>query len=148
MRYLIQTWGCQMNTHDSEKLAGILENLGHSPTADLGSADLLLLNTCSVREKAEDKVYSFLGTLRPLKERRPDMIIGLCGCVAQREGEGVFRRSKLVDFILGPRAIGSLPSMLEEALNRRGRGIDIERRNDSILFDGAMAKRRPGPRAY
>jgi tRNA-2-methylthio-N6-dimethylallyladenosine synthase len=148
MRYLIQTWGCQMNTHDSEKLAGILEGLGHTPALNLPAAELLLLNTCSIREKAEEKVFSLLGTLRPLKEKRPDLIVGLCGCVAQREGEGVFRRSDLVDFVLGPRAIASLPAILEQVKERRGRPVDLQRREDSIQFDGALAKRAGGPRAF
>ena len=148
MRYLIQTWGCQMNTHDSEKLAGILESLGHTPAPDVPSADILLLNTCSIREKAEDKVFSHLGTLRPLKEKRPELIVGVCGCVAQREGEGVFRRSKLVDFVLGPRAIASLPAILEEVTSRRSRPMDLQEREDSIRFDGSGAKRAAGPRAF
>jgi len=148
MRYLIQTWGCQMNAHDSEKLAGILEELGHYPAQNVPQADILLLNTCSIREKAEEKVFSHLGALRQLKERRPGMIIGLCGCVAQQEGDRVFRRSDLVDFVLGPRAIASLPAMLEEVMRLRSRPLDIGRRDDSILFDGARARRIPGPRAY
>ncbi len=148
MRYLIQTWGCQMNTHDSEKLAGILEALGHRSADDIRSADLLLLNTCSIREKAEEKVFSHLGSLRPLKDLRPDLIIGLCGCVAQQKGEEVFRRSKLVDFVLGPRAIASLPSILEEVRSRRSRPMDREKRDDSIRYDALRAQRGPGPRAF
>jgi len=148
VRYLIQTWGCQMNTHDSEKLAGILEDLGHRIAEDVRSADLLLLNTCSIREKAEEKVFSHLGSLRPLKKLRPDLIIGLCGCVAQQKGEEVFSRSDLVDFVLGPRAIASLPGILEEVRNRRSRPLDRQRRDDSILYDASRAHRAPGPRAF
>jgi tRNA-2-methylthio-N6-dimethylallyladenosine synthase len=148
LRYLIQTWGCQMNTHDSEKLAGILEELGHRSADDIRSADLLLLNTCSIREKAEEKVFSHLGSLRPLKNLRPELIIGLCGCVAQQKGEDVFRRSKLVDFVLGPRAIASLPSILEEVKSRRSRPMDLQKRDDSIRYDGSRAHRGAGPRAF
>ena len=148
MRYLIQTWGCQMNAHDSEKLAGILEELGHRSADDIRSADLLLLNTCSIREKAEEKVFSHLGSLRPLKELRPELIIGMCGCVAQQKGEEVFQRSQLVDFVLGPRAIASLPSILEEVQSRRSRLMDVQRRDDSIRYDGSRAHRGPGPRAF
>ncbi|PYQ15041.1 MAG: tRNA (N6-isopentenyl adenosine(37)-C2)-methylthiotransferase MiaB, partial [Acidobacteria bacterium] len=148
MRYLIQTWGCQMNTHDSEKLSGILEELGYAPAESVPQADVLLLNTCSVREKAEEKVFSHLGALRRLKEQRPGMIIGLCGCVAQQEGEGIFRRSGLVDFVLGPRAIASLPSILEEVQTHRNRPMDLGRRDDSIRFDGARARRAPGTKAF
>jgi tRNA-2-methylthio-N6-dimethylallyladenosine synthase len=149
MRYFIQTWGCQMNFHDSEKLAGILEERGFLPASSLPEADVLLLNTCSIREKAAEKVFSHLGALRPLRERRPDLIIGLCGCVAQQEGERIFRRSDLVDFVLGPRAIESLPGLLAQASKRRrARLADLEVREDSIRFDGARARRSPGPRAY
>ena len=148
MRYLIQTWGCQMNTHDSEKLAGILEDLGHRSVDDIRSADLLLLNTCSIREKAEEKVFSHLGSLRPLKNLRPELIIGLCGCVAQQKGEEVFRRSQLVDFVLGPRAIASLPSILEEVKSRRSRPMDLQKRDDSIRYDASRAHRGAGPRAF
>lgn len=148
MRYLIQTWGCQMNTHDSEKLAGILEELGHRSADDIRSADLLLLNTCSIREKAEEKVFSHLGSLRPLKNLRPELIIGLCGCVAQQKGEEVFRRSQLVDFVLGPRAIASLPSILEEVKSRRSRPMDLQKRDDSIRYDASRAHRGAGPRAF
>lgn len=148
MRYLIQTWGCQMNTHDSEKLAGILEELGHRSAEDIRSADLLLLNTCSIREKAEEKVFSHLGSLRPLKNLRPEIIIGLCGCVAQQKGEEVFRRSQLVDFVLGPRAIASLPSILEEVTSRRSRPMDLQKRDDSIRYDSSRAHRGAGPRAF
>jgi len=148
VRYLIQTWGCQMNMHDSEKLAGILEELGHVPVDSPEQADILLLNTCSIREKAAEKVFSHLGALRPLKDSRPGMVIGLCGCVAQQEGEAIFRRSGLVDFVLGPRAIDSLPRLLEQAESCRSRPVDLGRREDSIRFDGSRARRAPGPRAY
>ncbi len=149
MRYFIQTWGCQMNFHDSEKLAGILEEQGCVPAGRLPDADVLLLNTCSIREKAAEKVFSHLGALRPLREQRPDLIIGLCGCVAQQEGERLFRRSDLVDFVLGPRAIESLPALLKEAAQRRRpRLAELAVRDDSIRFNGARARRAPGPRAY
>jgi tRNA-2-methylthio-N6-dimethylallyladenosine synthase len=137
-----------MNTHDSEKLAGILEELGHRSAEDIRSADLLLLNTCSIREKAEEKVFSHLGSLRPLKNLRPEIIIGLCGCVAQQKGEEVFRRSQLVDFVLGPRAIASLPSILEEVTSRRSRPMDLQKRDDSIRYDSSRAHRGAGPRAF
>jgi len=148
MRYRIETWGCQMNVHDSEKLAGVLEGLGYHGTQEAASADLLLLNTCSIREKAEEKAFSFLGSLRALKQMRPQLIIGLCGCVAQQEGEEIFKRSDLVDFVLGPRAIASLPLLLDEVRTRRSRPLDRGLRDDSVRFDGRLARRNPGPRAF
>jgi tRNA-2-methylthio-N6-dimethylallyladenosine synthase len=147
-RYLIETWGCQMNTHDSEKLAGILEELGYRPSPDPDQADIILLNTCSIREKAEEKIFSRLGAFRRIKEVRPSLIVGVCGCVAQQEGERIFRRSGLADLVLGPRAIASLPALLEQVRRDRTHAIDLGRRSDSILFPGNRARRAPGPRAY
>ena len=148
MRYRIETWGCQMNVHDSEKLSGVLEGLGHRSAESVDTADLLLLNTCSIREKAEEKVFSYLGSLRALKQGRPEMIIGLCGCLAQQDGDDIFRRSSLVDFVLGPRAVASLPVLLEQVQTRRSRPLDRGLRDDSIRFDGRLARRNPGPRAF
>jgi len=147
-RYRIETWGCQMNAHDSEKLAGLLEEAGYIPAADAGQADVILLNTCSVREKAEEKVFSRLGSFRALKDAKPSLIIGVCGCVAQKEGESVFRRSGLADLVLGPRAIESLPAMLEQVRRDRSRPVDLGRRDDSVRFAGHRARREPGARAY
>jgi tRNA-2-methylthio-N6-dimethylallyladenosine synthase len=146
--YVIETWGCQMNVHDSEKLAGILEELGYRPAENPAEADVILLNTCSIREKAEEKIFSRLGALRPLKDRNPHLIIGVCGCVAQQEGERVFRRSGLADLVVGPRAIESLPGMIAQVLRDRTRPLDLGRREDSIRFAGGRARRAPGPRAY
>lgn len=136
-RYHIETWGCQMNVHDAEKLAGILEAQGYARATAAAEADVILLNTCSIREKAAEKVFSELGRLQPLKERNPELILGLCGCVAQQEGAQVFARAPYVDLVLGPRAIGSLPAML--ALLRSGdperrQLVDTEYRLDSIQF--------------
>src|SRR5262245_44761881 len=114
-RYLIETWGCQMNQHDTEKMAGILVDLGYAPTEDAGEADLVLLNTCSVRDKAESKVYGRLGRLRLLKKLHPDMLIGVVGCVAQQAGEGIFRRAPYVDLVMGPRNLSRLGELIEEA---------------------------------
>ena len=97
-----------MNVHDSEKLAGILEHEGYVKASSVSGADVILLNTCSIREKAAEKVFSELGRLRPLKRVHPDLILGVCGCVAQQQGREVFARAPVVDFVIGPRAIGSL----------------------------------------
>ena len=146
-RFLIETWGCQMNVHDSEKMAGILGPLGYEPTDDPGRADLILLNTCSVREKAAEKVFSRLGHLRRLKTGNPDLLIGVCGCVAQQEGEAIFRRAPYVDLVLGPRNLAHLGPLLEQA-RRDGRSISLAREGDPILFPGGTAARAGGPRAY
>lgn len=108
----IKTFGCQMNEYDSEKLAAILEEsyeLVQSPD----QASLILINTCSVREKPEHKLFSLLGELRPLKRRNPELLIGVGGCVAQQEGERIVRRSSAVDFVFGTHNLSLVPSLIE-----------------------------------
>ena len=126
-----------MNVHDSEKLAGALELEGYVRAEGAARADVILLNTCSIREKAAEKVFGELGRLRRLKLRNPELVIGVCGCVAQQEGERIFRRAPYVDFVMGPRAIGSLSATLSR-LRDGGRParpiVDTEYRNDSIRF--------------
>jgi tRNA-2-methylthio-N6-dimethylallyladenosine synthase len=112
-RFLIETWGCQMNELDSQRLAGQLMQQGMLPTTVAEEADLILLNSCSVREKAEHKVYSRLGEFRLLKSDRPEILIGLCGCVAQQEGERALRRVADLDFVLGTARVGELHQVLD-----------------------------------
>ena len=126
-----------MNPHDTEKLGGILERQGYARATGLEDADVILLNTCSIREKAAEKVFSELGRLKGLKRANPDLILGVCGCVAQQEGQSIFARAGHVDFVVGPRAIGSLSETL--ARIRAGdpgarRQVDTEYRRDSIEF--------------
>ena len=133
--YWIATWGCQMNVHDSEKLAGALADQGYVPAAGPEQADVVLLNTCSIREKASEKVFSELGRLKPLKEQRPGMVLGVCGCVAQQEGEAIFKRAPYVDLVLGTRATGTLPRVLAGLRAGTASGTcDTEVREDSIRF--------------
>jgi tRNA-2-methylthio-N6-dimethylallyladenosine synthase len=143
----IETWGCQMNVHDSEKMAGILAAQGFVSTPTADQADLVLLNTCSVREKAAAKVFNRLGQLRRLKRERPEMIIGVCGCVAQVEGEAIFRRAPWVDLVMGPRNIARLAELLEEA-RRDGRSIGLAEAGDPVEFPPGTAERTRGPKAY
>src|SRR5437867_3803040 len=100
MRYAILTWGCQMNEHDSEKLGGVLQGLGYKRSASTDDADVVLLNTCAIREKAVDKAFSELGRLRALGRGGVRPILGLCGCVAPLEAERIFERAPWVDFVL------------------------------------------------
>jgi tRNA-2-methylthio-N6-dimethylallyladenosine synthase len=120
-RVFIETWGCQMNELDSQRMAGRLMQQGVLPTRDPGEADVILLNSCSVRDKAEQKVYSRLGEYRLLKTRRAGLLIGLCGCVAQQEGERALQRVPGLDFVLGPARVGELPEVIAEA--RSGRRV-------------------------
>ncbi len=112
-RLYIQTFGCQMNEYDSARMADVLrESAGLALTEDPEQADVVLLNTCSVREKAQEKVFSHLGQWRLLKRRRPGLVIGVGGCVASQEGEGILERAPFVDLVFGPQTIHRLPEMI------------------------------------
>src|SRR5690348_11893056 len=117
----IQTYGCQMNQYDSERIVRVMQRMDYAPTDRIESADLVILNTCSVRDKAEQKVYSVLGNWKPLKARRPDMVIGVGGCVAQQEGEKLLKRVPHLDIVFGTHNINKLPQMVAAALTERAR---------------------------
>ncbi|MGH8130220.1 MAG: tRNA (N6-isopentenyl adenosine(37)-C2)-methylthiotransferase MiaB [Steroidobacteraceae bacterium] len=125
-RLYISTFGCQMNEYDSARMADILrESDGLELTADPEQADVVLLNTCSVREKAQEKVFSHLGQWRLLKRRRPELVIGVGGCVASQEGEGILERAPFVDLVFGPQTIHRLPDMLAELRATRVPQVDV-----------------------
>ena len=109
----IQTYGCQMNEHDSFRMMEVLGSVGFEATTDLDEAALILVNTCSVRHNPENKVYSFLGSLERVKKRNPRLIIGVAGCVAQQEGENILKRARSVDMVFGPDHYFELPRMIE-----------------------------------
>ncbi len=115
-RFFVETWGCQMNELDSQRLSSQLMQLGSLPTRDPGRADLILLNSCSVREKAAHKAYSRLGEYRLLKRSRPELLLGFCGCVAQQEGDRALERLPDLDFIIGPARVGELGDVLRQRL--------------------------------
>ncbi len=117
--YFLETFGCQMNILDSQLVAGQLRARGLTPISDFRTADVILFNTCSVRQHAEDKVISRLGALRNLKQRRPEAIIGVIGCMAEREKEGIFVKAPHVDLLCGPGELNQLPVLLEEVWDRR-----------------------------
>jgi tRNA-2-methylthio-N6-dimethylallyladenosine synthase len=110
----IYTFGCQMNEHDSQRMAAILQKIGYGFSDDPKKSDLILINTCSVRENPENKVYSLLGRLSRIKRRNPDLIIGVAGCVAQQEGKRILKRVKEVDLVIGTDNIFNLPEALEQ----------------------------------
>lgn len=114
-RYIVQTFGCQMNVHDSRRIEEVLGQAGYEATDDAALADAIIFNTCSVREKAEHKLLSILGTVRPLKEERPDLCVVVAGCVAQQEGERLLGRAPMIDVVLGPDNIQELPALIEHA---------------------------------
>ena len=111
--FFIETWGCQMNDLDSQRLSGSLKLRGYRRVDDEAQANLILLNTCSIRDKSEQKVFSHLGRLRELKAQRDDLQIGVCGCVAQQEGEAIRERAPWVDFVMGPGNVGYLDEVLD-----------------------------------
>ncbi len=111
-KLFIKTYGCQMNVYDSERMAEAMAPEGYVTTEDAGEADLVLLNTCHIREKAGDKLYSDLGRLRALKDAKPDMKIGVAGCIAQAEGAEIIRRVPMVDLVVGPQAYHRLPALV------------------------------------
>ncbi|MDR3670847.1 MAG: tRNA (N6-isopentenyl adenosine(37)-C2)-methylthiotransferase MiaB [Holophaga sp.] len=139
MKYLIETWGCQMNSHDSEKLEGLLLQHGHAPAHGLEDADLVLLNTCSIREKAVHKVYTELGCLREEKKKRP-LLVGVAGCLAQQEQAALFKRAPYIDFVLGTMAIQQLPSLVERARAGDQRVMDTGAYPDNHLFPPETAR--------
>jgi tRNA-2-methylthio-N6-dimethylallyladenosine synthase len=147
-RYYIKTFGCQMNEYDSARMADVLRaNVGLESTDDPALADVLLMNTCSVREKAQDKVYSLLGEWRLLKQQRPGLIIGVGGCVASQEGEAITARAPFVDLVFGPQTLHRLPDMIEQ-LKRHGRSV-LDLSFPAIeKFDALPEPRAEGTRAY
>ncbi len=131
--FFIETWGCQMNDLDSQRLSGSLKMRGYQRVEEAGDASLILLNTCSIREKAEHKVFSRLGELKALKSSKK-VRIGVCGCVAQQEGERILERAPWVDFVIGPGNVGYLDEVLAGA---RSVAVDFpeDRRYDALAVD-------------
>jgi tRNA-2-methylthio-N6-dimethylallyladenosine synthase len=147
-RYLIETFGCQMNVHDSERLAGLLEHHGYTPAGSERDADLVVVNTCSVRERAEEKLYTRLGELRALeRETGRPLTVAVTGCVAQQEGARLFRHASGVDVVVGTQSLKQLPALVDEARQTRRSGIDI-RPHDDVSFPLGVVRRGDPVRAW
>jgi tRNA-2-methylthio-N6-dimethylallyladenosine synthase len=149
-KYLIETFGCQMNVHDSERMAGLLDQAGYEPTTDDQDADVIVINTCSVREHAEEKLYTRLGELRVLQQetdRNP--IVAVAGCVAQQEGESLLSNTngKVIDVVMGTQRLKMLPIMLEDAARSPFPLVDINPWDD-VTFPLGMVRRTDPVRAY
>src|SRR4051812_40746944 len=113
-KLFIKTYGCQMNVYDSDRMADVLAPLGYHKVDSPDGADMVILNTCHIREKAAEKVFSDLGRIRPLKQNvNPDMVIAVAGCVAQAEGAEIMSRAPFVDIVVGPQAYHRLPDLLQ-----------------------------------
>jgi tRNA-2-methylthio-N6-dimethylallyladenosine synthase len=123
--YQVRTYGCQMNVHDSERLAGLLEEAGYQRAADGVDADVVVFNTCAVRENADNKLYGNISHLVPRKEANPDMQIAVGGCLAQKDRDAVLKRAPWVDVVFGTHNIGSLPTLLERARHNKSAQVEI-----------------------
>ncbi len=146
MKLYIKTMGCQMNEYDSEKMADVLrESHGYELTDAPDDADLLLVNTCSIREKAQEKVFSELGRWRLLKEKNPGIKIGVGGCVASQEGEGITKRAPFVDVVFGPQTLHRLPDLIDGAASRPVVDISFP---EIEKFDRLPEPRAEGPTAF
>ena len=144
----IKTMGCQMNEYDSEKMADVLRVAdGYELVASPDEADLLLVNTCSIREKAQEKVFSELGRWRQLKERRPGVMIGVGGCVASQEGDGITARAPFVDVVFGPQTLHRLPELVSDARARSAPVVDVSF-PEIEKFDRLPEPRAEGPTAF
>lgn len=137
----VETWGCQMNELDSRRFIGLMAREGYTEATSEDEADLILLNTCSVRDKAEQKVYDYLGRVAARKRLRPGLRVGVCGCVAQQEGEEILRRSSAVDFVLGTGRIELLPSVVRRVENEGDRPVEVAFDADEVAYTpGAIAR--------
>ncbi|MFM2482212.1 tRNA (N6-isopentenyl adenosine(37)-C2)-methylthiotransferase MiaB [Celerinatantimonas sp. YJH-8] len=144
----IKTWGCQMNEYDSSKMAELLDAThGYELTEDPAQADVLLLNTCSIREKAQEKVFHQLGRWKHLKDKKADLVIGVGGCVASQEGDAIRQRAPFVDIVFGPQTLHRLPEMIKQVQEKHGAVVDISF-PEIEKFDRLPEPRAEGPTAF
>ncbi len=144
----IKTWGCQMNEYDSQKMADLLDSTqGVSYTEEAEEADIILLNTCSIREKAQEKVFHQLGRWKELKDKKPDLVIGVGGCVASQEGEFIRKRAPYVDIVFGPQTLHRLPEMIKQVSENNESVVDISF-PEIEKFDRLPEPRAEGPTAF
>jgi len=146
--YLIYTYGCQMNEHDTETMKGLFEQMGYLPTEDRMQADVILFNTCAIRENAEDKVFGELGHMKTLKTQKPGLILGVCGCMSQEEGvvNRILKTYSFVDLIFGTHNIHRLPSLLQEAYFSKELVVEVWSKEGDIVEN--LPKKREGMRAW
>jgi len=150
VKYFIETYGCQMNVHDSERMAGLLEQSGYDPADSDLDADLVVINTCSVRERAEDKLYTRLGEIKEMgREHGRDPIVAVTGCVAQQEGAKLLKRSPgIVDLVVGTQQVKLLPMLVQAAAGQRAPRIAIDNPYEDPSFPLGIVRRGDSVRAY
>ena len=137
-KYFVRTYGCQMNEHDSEKIIGMLESVGYKSTDELESADIVILNTCAIRENAHDKVFGFLGVLKHIKDTtNPNLIVGICGCMAQEEVvvDEILKKYKYVDFVCGTHNLDNLLTLIEKRVETNNQQIEVLSYEGDIVED-------------
>lgn len=146
--YYIQTYGCQMNEHDTEVMMGLLEAMGYAPATDRRQADVILLNTCAIRENAEDKVFGELGHLKSLKLEKPSLVLGVCGCMPQEEAvvNRILQKHPFVDLIFGTHNIHRLPQLLKEAVFSKEMVVEVWSKEGDIIEN--LPKKRQGVKAW
>lgn len=137
----IKTWGCQMNEHDSERIAGVLSENGYQLTEDIKDANLVILNTCSVRDKAEHKFFSEVGRVRDLKKEKPDLLIGVGGCIAQQKGKEITKRTKGVDLVFGTRSIHEIPKLLDALSEKSKHPVNVAEHKINTVSYPALRKK-------
>ncbi len=145
--YYIETYGCQMNVADSELVAGLLKQSGYTPTNSEADANAIFLNTCAIREHAEDKIHSRLGTLKKLKKERPEILIGILGCMAQHVKDDILYNKSYVDFVLGPDSYRHLPSLLKRQEYKRDSIVDT-RLSKFEVYENLFPSRKEGVNAW
>ncbi|WP_340298356.1 MULTISPECIES: tRNA (N6-isopentenyl adenosine(37)-C2)-methylthiotransferase MiaB [unclassified Roseobacter] len=147
-KLFVKTYGCQMNVYDSERMAEALSGQGYEQVGSAAEADVILLNTCHIREKASEKIYSELGRLKPLRDENPNLKIGVAGCVAQAEGEEIMRRQPIVDLVVGPQTYHRLPAMMR-AVEAGEKALDTDfPEEDKFLHLPKDRRAKRGPCAF
>lgn len=147
--YFIKTYGCQMNEHDTENIKAILEEMHFEEIEEMEKADLILLNTCAIRENAHNKVFGYLGRIKHLKQERPEILVGLCGCMAQEEVvvEELLKKYKWMDLVFGTHNIYHLPNILEQAISKKKLEVEVFSMEGNII-EGIPAKRESKYKAW
>lgn len=141
-KYFLRTYGCQMNVHDSEEIKYYLEALGYEAVEELEKADIVVLNTCAIRENAKDKVFGYLGRCKHLKKENPNLIIAIAGCLMQqpKEIEEIHNRHQYIDIIIGTHNLSELPSLINEANNKKNQNIEVYSNSD-VVFENVKYNR-------
>ena len=139
-KYYVRTYGCQMNEHDSEKICGMLESVGFNPSEDIEKSDIVILNTCAIRENAHDKVFGFLGVLKHIKDTtNPDLLVGICGCMAQEEVvvNEILKKYRYVDFVCGTHNLDNLLTIINEKIETHNQQIEV------LSYEGDVVENIP-----